>query len=80
MSKQRLTKRRGNEVYINTDAIKRTDCCGEFGFRFCQYAVDCPNTTNRKCPILRVFDKLSDYEDKEEIEKALKGADEGKAD
>ena len=72
MSKQRLTKRSGGKVYINTDAIHRTDCCGEFGFRFCQYAVSCPNVVNRKCPVLRVLDKLADYEDREEIEKVLK--------
>ena len=65
----RLTKRVGTKVYFNTDTIPRDDCCGEFGFTWCKYAKRCPSVANRKCPVLRVLDKLADYED---AEKALK--------
>ena len=68
--KDRLTKRVGKKVYINTDTILREDCVGEFAFQYCQYAKGCPSVRNRKCPVLRVLDRLAEYED--EAEKALK--------
>ena len=63
---KRLTKRKGRFVYINEDAIPRDDCYGEFGFSWCQHARTCPSVSTRKCPILRVLDKLAEYEDEEE--------------
>ena len=74
--KERLTKRAGNKVYINADAIQRKDCIGEFGFHYCQYSTECPSVISRKCPILRVLDRLAEYEDKEEIMKFLDKAKE----
>ena len=62
----RLTKRVGSKVYINVDTIPRKTCPGEFGFSWCQYAKGCPSVRNRKCPVLRVLDKLAEYEDAEE--------------
>lgn len=70
--RDRLTKRVGKKVYINDDVIHRSDCEGEFAFHFCKYTENCSSFTNRKCPVLRVLDKLADYEDKEEAEKVLK--------
>ena len=60
---ERLTRRKGTNVYINEDTIPRDDCYGDFGFRWCQYAGSCPSIPNRKCPILMVLDKLAKYED-----------------
>lgn len=62
----RLTKRVGVNVFFNTDTIPRDNCTGEYGFQWCKYAKSCPSVRNRKCPILRVLDKLADYEDADE--------------
>lgn len=63
---ERLTKRSGNFVFINTDVLPRTNCKGEYGFKFCQYSNSCPSIVNRKCPVLKIIDKLAEYEDKAE--------------
>lgn len=64
--KDRLTKRKGNHVYINTETIPRDNCYGEYGFHFCQYSHTCPNIADRKCPMLMVLDRLAEYEDEAE--------------
>ncbi len=69
--RDRLTKRKGGNVYLNSDVLPRSDCKGEFGFMFCQKANECENVKNRKCPVLKVLDRLAEYEDK--AEQALKG-------
>lgn len=63
--KIRLTKRNGSGVYINAEALPRDTCKGEFGFQFCQYASNCPQIAQRKCPVLKILDKLAYYEDLE---------------
>lgn len=63
---QRLTKRVGTRTYVNTDVIPREECNGEYGFTFCKYVKTCPNIVTRTCPVLKLLDKLADYEDKEE--------------
>lgn len=68
----RLTIRKGRKVYINTGVIPRSECSGEYGVRFCTESEYCSQITNRKCPVLQIFDKLADYEDREEAENALK--------
>ena len=64
--RDRLTKRQGTYVYINKDTIPRKDCEGKMGFHFCQYERKCRSIVQRKCPVLRVLDKLAYYEDLEE--------------
>jgi hypothetical protein len=64
--RERLTKRVGDKVYINTDTIPRNYCDGDFGFQWCRYAKSCPSVRERTCPVLRVLDKLAEYEDKDE--------------
>lgn len=60
----RLTKRKGINTYINEDTIPRTQCLGELGVRYCEKSWNCPQVPTRKCPVLRVVDKLADLEDK----------------
>lgn len=64
---ERLTKRKGTFVFINTETIPRSNCKGEFGFKFCKYSDSCPNLANRKCPILMILDRLAKYEDEAEL-------------
>lgn len=63
--KKRMTKRKGNHVYINTEVIPRKWCKGESGFMMCQYQNNCSSVAERTCPFLMVLDKLADYEDRE---------------
>ena len=65
-NRDRLTKRHCDKVYINKETIPREDCEGRFGFHFCQYGYKCRSLVERKCPVLRIFDKLAYYEDLEE--------------
>ena len=62
----RLTKRQENKVFINEEAIPRKNCRGRIGFHFCRYGASCENIFNRKCPVLKMLDKLAYYEDLEE--------------
>ena len=62
----RLTKRKGKFVFINTEAIPRSSCKGEYGFIPCQFMRNCSNVATRQCPILKILDRLADFEDKEE--------------
>lgn len=64
--KERLTKRKGSFVFINTDVIPRSNCKGAYGFKPCQFMATCSSVANRKCPILMILDRLAEYEDKEE--------------
>lgn len=64
---ERLTRRKGKSVFIETETIKRENCPAEFGFNFCQYAKNCPSIKNRKCPVLQVLDRLAEYEDEAEL-------------
>ncbi len=68
----RLTTRKGCHVYINTKAIPRENCKGEYGFMPCQFMITCERVKDRSCPIFMLLDKLADYEDNEEFIEVIK--------
>ena len=69
--RKRLTIRKGNKTYINSDTIPRKNCEGKYGFHFCKNATKCRSIVDRKCPVLRILDKLAYYEDLEEQGKLI---------
>lgn len=56
----RLTKREGNKVFLNSK-IAPADCSKP---KFCNNKGCVHNGNKRDCPMLRVIDKLADFEDK----------------
>lgn len=68
----RLTKRAGKKVYLKENLISKKECAQrEFGIDFCQKGSKCDSLRDRKCPVLRVLDKLAYYEDLEEQGKII---------
>ena len=68
---ERITKRHGKKVFINEEVFPRENCRAPFGTPFCKYAETCPKIKTRECHLLRMIDKLADYEDREEAAKLI---------